>query len=244
MNNKSIEIIKKSFNEKKNSHAFLMETNNINLCLNDIINLILDINNISREINIDNFSDIKILHPEGKDIKKQQITKIIEEFQTFPVELKHRYYVILSSEFMNQSSANVILKFLEEPDNSIIGFFITNNRSANINTIVSRCQSYKIIYHKENEFDTEKIDLFLSKMSYDQFYQRLLFLNSFINKDRIDNINLFKEIKLYLLSNKDFDIHAAKRLVKRITLLDNVIERLMKNGNQDLIILDIARNWK
>ena len=36
----------------------------------------------------------------------------------------------------------------------------------------------------------------------------------------------------------------TKLLVKRVSLLDNVIERLLKNANQELVILELARNWK
>lgn len=244
MNNETINLIKKTFNENINSHAFLMETNNIDLCLNDTIKMILELNNISREIILENIPDIKVIYPDGKDIKKEQISNIIEEFQTYPVELKHRYYIIVNSELMNQSSANVILKFLEEPDNTVIGFFITINRKSMINTIVSRCQSYKLLYNEFFQLDKEKIQKFITHLDCKEIYQRILFLNTFVSKDRVENINLFKEIKKYLLDNCENDAIKIKLLVKRVRLLDNVIERLMKNANQELVILDLARNWK
>lgn len=244
MNKKTIEIIKKSFNENKNSHAFLMETNNIDQCLEDILKLILDINNISREIIFENISDIKVIFPDGKDIKREQISAIIEEFQMFPVELKHRYYIIVSSELMNQSSANVILKFLEEPDNAVIGFFITSNRAAMINTIASRCQHYKFNYQDLNQINNDIVEEFILNMSNKQIYQKILFLNNFISKERVENIKKLRDIRNYLVNNKDLNIENIKLLVKRVSLLDNIVERLSKNGNQELVILDLARNWK
>ena len=244
MNKKTIEIIKKSFNENKNSHAFLMETNNIDQCLEDILKLILDINNISREIILENIPDIKVIFPDGKDIKREQISAIIEEFQMFPVELKHRYYIIVSSELMNQSSANVILKFLEEPDNAVIGFFITSNRAAMINTIVSRCQHYKFNYQDLNQINNDIVEEFILNMSNKQIYQKILFLNNFISKERVENIKKLRDIRNYLVNNKDLNIKNIKLLVKRVSLLDNIVERLSKNGNQELVILDLARNWK
>jgi len=244
MNNKFIEIIKKSFNENKNSHAFLMETNNVDLCLKDIIKMILDINNISREILLENTPDIKVIFPDGKDIKREQISSIIGEFQMFPVELTHRYYIIVSSELMNQSSANVILKFLEEPDNAVIGFFITSNKAAMINTIVSRCQHYKLNYQNQMKINNDLVNEFLSNMSANSIYKKILFLNNFISKERVENIKKIKDIKNYLMENKDININNIKLLVKRVSLLDNVVERLTKNANQELVILDLARNWK
>jgi len=244
MNKKTIEIIKKSFNENKNSHAFLMETNNMDLCLQDILKLILDINNISREIILENIPDIKVIFPDGRDIKKEQISSIIEEFQMFPVELKHRYYIIVSSELMNQSSANVILKFLEEPDNAVICFFITSNKAAMINTIVSRCQHYKFNYQDQNQININIVNEFISNMDNKQIYKKILFLNSFVSKERVENIKKMRDVRNYLVDNKDLNIENIKLLVKRVTLLDNIVERLSKNANQELVILDLARNWK
>lgn len=46
----------------------------------------------------------------------------------------------MHAEYLNASSANAMLKFLEEPEEHIIGFFLTNNKENVINTIKSRCQ--------------------------------------------------------------------------------------------------------
>lgn len=244
MNNSMINIIEKSFNENKNSHAFLMETNNLENCLNDIKKIIFEINNISKEVDLAKFPDIKLIIPDGKEIKRDQIKQIIDEFQTYPVELKHRYYIIVKSDAMNVSSANILLKFLEEPDNSVIGFFVTENKAGMINTIVSRCQYYKFLYDSELKINIEKIYDFLNSMNVLETYNKILFLNNFIKKDRIENVNLFREIKFHLLNNKSENIDEIKLLVKRINLLDNIIEKLMRNANQELVFLDLARNWK
>lgn len=243
MKDKTIELIKKTFNENKNSHAFLMETDNINLCLNDIKKIIFDINNKHFLENIENLPDLMIIEPDGKEIKREQVTEIVDNFKTYPVELKHRYYIVLNSDAMNKSAANTILKFLEEPENSIVGFFITKNKSAMINTIVSRCQHFKLIYNEMNSLDEEKINKFLNGMNYKEFYKRMDFLNLFVSKDRNENILFFKEVQNYILEKSNININ-IKSLVNQLTLLDNVVERLLKNANQELVYLDLARNWK
>src|SRR5699024_10536228 len=45
-----------------------------------------------------------------------------------------------------QSSSNTMLKFLEEPDEHIMGFFITSNLNNVIPTIRSRCEVIKAMY--------------------------------------------------------------------------------------------------
>lgn len=246
MNQKTLTTIKGSFDENRNSHAFLMETNNIETCLEEIKKLIFSINNIESEsLNDENIVDIKVIRPEGKEIKREQISMILEEFQTFPVMLKHRYYIIIESDKMNQSSANTILKFLEEPDGDVIGFFITSNKNAMISTIISRCQHYKLFYDTHLIIDFEKVQNFLNNMECRETYKKILYLNNFISKDRVENIKFFKDLKDYLFENKkEDDVEQIKLLVKRVRLLDNVVERLLKNANQELVILELARNWK
>jgi len=243
MKDRIIELIKKTFNENKNSHAFLMETDNVELCFSDIKKIIFEINNKNFLENIENLPDIKVIEPDGKEIKREQISEILELFQTFPVALKHRYYIVLNGDAMNQSASNTILKFLEEPENSIVGFFVTKNKSAMINTIVSRCQHYKLMYNETNSFDEEKINEFLNGMNHKEIYKRVGFLNLFLSKERNDNILFFKEIKNYILDSKE-DTQNIKTLVNQLSLLDNVVKRLLKNANQDLVYLDLARNWK
>lgn len=243
MNSKTIEVIKNSFTENRNSHAFLVETNNVEMCLDDIKKIILDINNISREIILENIPDVKIIFPDGKEIKKEQISVIKNDFLTYPVELKHRYYIIVSSELMNQSATNVILKFLEEPDNAVVGFFITNNRKSMLDTMVSRCQQYKLFYNSTFLYDEEMVNSFINNMNLKEIYKRILFLNKFIEKDRTENIRKFKEIISYLLERDDV-YSDVNLLVKRVNLLDNIIVRLTKNANNELILLDLAINWE
>ena len=188
----------------------------------------------------ENYPDLKVVFPDGKEIKKGQIMEIIENFQTFPFLLKHRYYIINSSDLMNQSSANVLLKFLEEPTNDIIGFFITTNKQAVINTIVSRCQCNIVTYDKSFT-NNIKIEEFLSKMEEYSNFRKILFIDNFFSKNRKDDIDFLKELQLYLLNN--INPEELKKFTRRIEIISLSINKLQKNANQDLVFLDIARKW-
>ncbi len=246
MKEEVLSVIFNSFNEMKNSHAFLMETDDVEECLKEILNLIKKINSdkISSEkiIENDNYSDIKIIRPNGREIKTDQVREIINDFQTFPFILRHKYYIIVSSEFMNASSANILLKFLEEPENMVIGFFITANKRKMINTIVSRCQTYRLLFNKSLEENKEVVDDFLNSMNEKQIYRRILFLNNWISKDRIENIEKLSLIKNHLVTEIK-NLIEIKKTVSKINLLDECIDKLRKNANQDLVILELARKW-
>ena len=90
------------------------------------------------------------IYPDGQNIKKEQILELKRAFQTKPVFSKYNMYVIMDAENLNSSSANTMLKFLEEPEEYIIGFFITNNKENVIDTIKSRCQIL-LDYYDVNE---------------------------------------------------------------------------------------------
>lgn len=137
------------FHENKLSHAFLLETNNEEMCLKNLLEFLAYINRtgeaaedekLFKLITTENLPSVIIIRPDGINIKKEQILELKRSFQTKPVFSKYNMYIILSAEQLNTSSANTMLKFLEEPEENILGFFITNNRENVIATIKSRCQ--------------------------------------------------------------------------------------------------------
>ena len=99
-----------------------------------------------------------IIEPDGMSIKKNQLQELQDQFSMKPVYSKYNSYVIMNAELMNASSANSILKFLEEPTDHIIGFLVTNNKEKMLDTIISRCQNLKFIYDDKSKSD-EKINI-------------------------------------------------------------------------------------
>lgn len=177
-NNKVIEDIYKKYRENKLAHAYLIETNNIDSAITDLKELIKAINcptkynencadcNLCNLINKGNLPSLITIGPEGASIKKAQIEELKTNFSSIPVYSKYNVYIIKEAEKLNGSSANAMLKFIEEPTDGILGFFITANKDVMIDTIKSRCQSYvmhfevnsilDILNIKEEDFDTYK----------------------------------------------------------------------------------------
>lgn len=165
--NKLNHIINK-YRENKMAHAYLIETNNQDACLKDLLEVIKIIScneeykkscdkcNICNLINLNNLPTLKIIEPDGSAIKKAQIQELKDSFSTKPVYTNNNIYVIKNAEKLNSSSANTMLKFLEEPDGQVLGFFITNNKDNIILTIQSRCQTLKVDYdNKQNSLLSE-----------------------------------------------------------------------------------------
>lgn len=239
---KAKENILNSFHENKNSHAFLIETNNINECLTDVIDIARQIEcekdgddncscKICNLIRNNNNPDVVILKRLEKDDKEEekikdislnkikkdsnlklefttkQIDSLISLFRTTPLVSKKQIYIIFESDKLNRNAANKLLKFLEEPNPNIIGFFITDAFEKMISTIVSRCEIYNFRYGTNNvlslldvtDKEFEKYYDTTMKLLYDlehnKKYELILNSKNISKKERDDIVFIVKLIK-------------------------------------------------
>ncbi len=247
------------YRENKLAHAFLLESNDIDNCYLDVLKFIKNIckeDNIN-EIDIDNLVDnnnlpsLITIEPDGQFIKKEQVLDMMERFSTKPVYTNYNFYVVKNADRFNGSSANTLLKFLEEPEENIIGIFITNNIETVINTIRSRCQIFSVYY----DFDVN------SKIDEDVLIDVKLYLNSIykskddliynrthmckLYSDRID-WEIFFRTMLYYLKDCVFSRRTDKiemvsnlpldKITKIIVYIEEIIKYVKSNCNIDLLL--------
>lgn len=273
---KEIKNLVKYYHENKMAHAYLIETNNIEKCLSDLLVVIKQIFcqnefkedcnkcNICNLINQNYLPSLIIISPDGMNIKKDQIIELKKKFSTVPVYTKENIYVIKNAEKLNGASANTMLKFLEEPEPNILGFFITDNANNVISTIRSRCEIIKFIYDSDelniNSIKNEYNDKYLVAIDYIYglevekskgiLYNRDVILCKF--KER-DNIKLIFKIMLIIYEEllkkvmrleNDFDFLKIDKLseltkndvLKRINLIIQFIEDIDSNVNIELLL--------
>ncbi len=285
MNTEEIKkLIINSFHEKKNSHAFLLSTNNLDNCLNDVIEIIKKINcdnnghdncNICTTIDSNTNPDLIIINAAEKEIKKDQILNIINSFSTKPIISKYSTYIICNAEKMNDFSANKMLKFLEEPEGDIVGFFITDKLNGIIPTIRSRCEIYN--YHFGNNSILDVLDIteeeyalsfdvaldLTNKLNSEPKYLLMADSKSISKKEREEMDLIFNLIKkFYVLKyeniqlSKYIGLEYVERIlevittddisviVKRIKILDNIINDLNIYVNKDLIVNKFFVLWE
>lgn len=264
------ELVNK-YREKRLAHAYLIETNNYLLALNDLKEFIKIINcpeefnedctkcNLCNLINKNNLPSIKIIEPDGASIKKSQMEELKENFSTKPIYSKYNIYIINNAEKLNSSSANSMLKFIEEPTEGILGFFITNNKDVMIDTIKSRCQSIILKYDSKSLIDR----LGISSEDYEKYKETIQkYLNKINGKELINNkneilaiyperkdiINIFQIIfSIYYenflrINNKEYDEETSNILViteknenfiKKLNIISKIIEDLSYNVNME-----------
>ena len=278
------DMIISSFHEKNNSHAFLLSTNNIDKALNDVLDIVKKVNclgdgndscNVCTTIDSSTNPDVIVVRAEGKEIKKDQILNIISSFSTKPSISKYSTYIICNADKMNDFSANKMLKFLEEPEGNIVGFFITDKLNGIIPTIRSRCEIYN--YHFGNNSILDLLDINEEEyaLAYDLALKLTIRLNDepkyslmadskTISKRERDEIDLlFKLIKkFYVLKYENIQLNMYNDLeyvenilvsitttdlsiiVKRIKILDNIINDMNIYVNRDLIVNKFFILWE
>lgn len=102
--------------------------------------------------------NLYFLEPEGQNIRVEQIQRLQVEFSKTSLVRGYRVFILNRVERLNPTSANKLLKFLEEPVNkNIVGFLLTENKDQVISTILSRAQEIYLPAQSEKELTAQLI---------------------------------------------------------------------------------------
>lgn len=239
------------YRENKLSHAYLIETTNINETYKKVLELCKKLEcasefksecsncNICNLINLNSHPNVFTIEPDGINIKKEQVINLKEKFATMPVYSKYNIYIIKGAEKLNESSENSLLKFLEEPESNILGFLLTENKDKLLSTVVSRCQCYQ----DNNLENLPLVDENIEKLAWQYFNlinsnnPSLLLANksaAVALKDKdvagtFFNILLKKYLENYQEENELVDI-------QRINIIKKTVENLKFNVNIELLL--------
>lgn len=260
--NKFVSYIEKIMISNKLSHAYLIETEDSSIEFPLVLLFVkmilcpLEINkcdklncskcNVCRLVDEKNFPDFEIIEADGNQIKKNQLLELKDEFQKTSLIGKRRVYVIKDAEKLNPSSANTILKFLEEPEENIIAILLTRNRYQVLDTILSRCQILALNDASMVIRYDDEISLFLKYLfnGKDLFihYKEILY-NILVDKNKAKEV--FEQVEKIILGylggklNSDYDLTIFKEiekktLLKYVSIIEEEIPKLVYNINYKL----------
>lgn len=256
--------LKKLFNaittKKKVGHAFLFNVDDsydtslaINfikeILKNDIIDVDTDDSQYEKfSYQLDNniFPDLMIVKSFDKVIKKEQILNIKAEMKEKSINSGKQFYIIEYAENLNSSSANALLKFLEEPDDEIIAILVTKNINKVISTIVSRCQIVNLNHYNRKK-DEQYFELALKylliyedkKEKAVSYLSELYEISSDDLKGMINSwIYIYKNV-LKLLLNKDSEEanNESILVLSKKNNIESVIDKLDKLEKMSNLIL-------
>lgn len=192
---------------KKNkfSHAYLFETHGYAKSLDLVLSFVKYIlcpNNYSnneqcencslcKQIDENNYIELKIIKPDGLWIKKEQLTELQQEFSKKAISGNKKIYIITEADKLNPAASNSILKFLEEPEENIIAILMVENKYQLLDTIISRCQIISLLNKNIDNLNTtyEKVKNIINNENIDE--EKLDKIVNFINyyeKNKIDTI--------------------------------------------------------
>ena len=267
-------VLKNAVMKDKCSHAYLFETNGYIkkeefalafakyvLCPNKYSNNQKCVNctqcdNIDKNI----FSEIKIISSDKDSlwIKKEQLVELQNEFKTKSLLANKKIYIITDATKLNTSSANSILKFLEESADDIIAILLADNIHQLLDTIVSRCQIVSLVNKKTKENLLEslisvKLDNLeeikentinyineLEKNKKEMILFNKKYFHNYI-KEKNELIASFEIMILYYKEAINLKLNLDNEIIDNVNniLLNNTIEELNKKIK---IITDLKKN--
>lgn len=266
-------IVKKSFVSyidkiilnNKVSHCYLIEIDDYDKDFSYVMSFIkmilfhqtsdhLDSLDASIVSQIDNgdYPDIMVIEPDGNWIKKSQLMALQKEYSNKSLIGTKRFYIIKNAECLNAASANTMLKFLEEPEDNIYAFLVTDNRYHVLDTILSRCQ---VLSLKENSFsfflDEATLSILKGITDPNYFFIHYNFFITDVLKDKnivfyyFDNIEKIFVSFLHSKYDKNFLIKMNDEITSIIsTMSDEQLLFSLKVIEDDLSKLHYNVNFK
>ena len=151
-----LEVLHKSIKTKTLGHAILLESKNLKSLTETAESLA---SKILKTDTLHNHPDFFTLRPSGKSrfirigkkedrnkgiLPENTMRRLIDDLQKTSNQGGHKVAIIYEAERMNKESANAFLKTLEEPPSETILFLLTHRPYDLIDTIKSRCLTYRI----------------------------------------------------------------------------------------------------
>lgn len=164
------------------------------------------------KINNNNHPDVKVILPDGNNIKNKQIEEFQNEILLKPYESNKKIFIIECVE-MTTSAQNRILKILEEPPEYGMIIFVTENSHSLLPTIRSRCQTIK--FHR------------ISKQCIENFLQK----NFNIEERDSKLLARFSDGSL----GKAIELHTSEEFKSRREITIDIIDEIIRGDKLKLL---------
>ncbi len=256
-NEKAVKILRNSLLTGNFNHAYLLYgsrgTGKKTLALNFAKGILCNgkirpCDNCSSCLKVD-----KNIHPDLITVKKDDGKTIIpvdkirflrEQAYILPNESKYKVIIIEDSEDMNLSSANALLKILEEPPQHIIFILTANNISSLPETIVSRCfciETQEMSINKVRDYLIEKY----INIDDDILKNAIIYSNGNIGRalQYIENETCRENFKKALNLTESLTSESEYNILKALSPFENDKEGFLELiSNFDIIISKFALN--
>lgn len=247
------EFIESSLKNDKLAHAYFIETNGYKKSEELVMAFVKRIlcedhdNIIKKEgycytcnlIDTGNYLDLRVIKPENGIIKTEVIDDLINDYQAKP-EGKYKIYVIFDFDLLTRETPNKILKFLEEPNDDVIGILVSTNKYKVLPTIISRCLVLSLKNSNKKEEKDEYFDsaLKLIELAENKKDNTVAYLQDAIDLKKIDR-NGIKMLFTDILNILDEIISFKSIIDYKLTKYDDineVVEYVSNNNELETLI--------
>ena len=192
---------------------------------------------------------------ENKNIKIEDIRSLKSTLSRSSLSADPRFIIIDEVEFLNENSANALLKSLEEPSNNNFFILINNQQADLIKTISSRClknniflnlnETKKIINYLLTNNNIEDLIDFNSNLTpglflqFNEIYSELdinknekieIKISKILNRYKKDKNKILISLVLYSIDQYFFElIHTNNRKIDFLLKLKNDINKLISD---------------
>ncbi len=240
-------IMNNAIKEDKISHAYMFELDeaiDMEDFIKDMCKALMIRNKKENEylnslIDSGNYPNIKIIKADGLWIKKEQILEIQNDFRKESFDNNLKIYVIEDASKLNNSSANTLLKFLEEPEDKIVAILLTKNKYSVIKTILSRC--INISLKKKTYLDLDKEDISYKFVEIIEKYQKksLPYLYQLVLDNDLERKDFFVVLEQVQRIYSDL-LHNSNSFDSKYNYFrDGLLDFLDYEKNTDIIIKKI-----
>lgn len=250
MNQKLHDYFKKLHDSNKLTQAFLIGNVKFN-DVKDSLESVLSDYFFHNDIKISDNSDIIILGEEDENVSKDSIKKLINFLSTTSQFNNCKVYIINNAEKLSDFSYNAILKTLEEPEENIYAFLLSNNIENVKPTIVSRCQKLFISSISSDTVDLEYNEMALKFIDYienlgiktiaekSELYSIIVDREYFKNVLKCILLNYEKSLKDKLNNNESNIIcsnNSLESILDKILIINSNIEKMNNYLNKNMCI--------
>lgn len=214
---------------------------------------------MSKDSNLFNEPDFKMIMPENELIKVEEIRDLINEVYIKPVYSNKKLIIIDDADKMNANAQNALLKVLEEPPAYITIILIVSNKERIIRTILSRVteiafdnltnEELQKIIGREFDYDLARGSASKALSLLDgNYYEMANVLIQLIEKKdylllnrkftefkqlNVDILNVLETLKVMFYKNLKEN---TCEKIKMIEFIDNTIKNIDRNANVDLAL--------
>lgn len=201
-------------------NAYIIETYNYTQVRNQLIDFAVNLGFDKRLIEAGTHPDMTFIESTDKVISIKDIReKLIDSVTLTPQIADRKIYVVYDAKNIMESTANAMLKTLEEPPEFVSIFLVTENANSLLPTIRSRCQIIKDAedFDYKNLLELEYFDdalKTLSNIKYELAGEKTDFIDKVLN----DDYNLKNLIRIYRYAVRDALVYKTTLSKKKIIL--------------------------